>query len=149
MQQSIKTATTPLWFWLVAGLGLVWNIYGVYQFSGTLRSTPESLQAMGMTAEQAQVYASYPWWMTVAFAIGVFAGTIGCIALLMRNRVATPIFLASVIGYCVLCIGDITEGVFAALGSPQIIVLSVVVAIAVGLFLFSRWTFGSRRQTNR
>ena len=148
MQQSIETAKTPLWFWLVAGLGLVWNIYGVYQFTGTLRSTPESLQAMGMTTEQAQVYSSYPWWMTVAFAIGVFGGTAGCIALLIRNRVATPIFLASVIGYCVLYIGDITEGVFAALGSSQIIVLSVVVAIAVGLFLFSRWTFGGQKKAN-
>ena len=56
MQQTIETSKTPLWFWLVAGLGLVWNVYGVYQFTGTLRSTPESLQAMGMTAEQAQVY---------------------------------------------------------------------------------------------
>ena len=146
MQQSIETAKTPLWFWLVAGLGLVWNIYGVYQFTGTLRSTPESLQAMGLTTEQAQVYSSYPWWMTVAFAIGVFGGTAGCIGLLFKKRAATQIFLASLVGYIVLYIGDITEGVFAALGSPQIIVLTVVVAIALGLFLFSRWAFAGRIQ---
>ena len=138
MSQNIEITKTPVWFWLVAGLGLIWNVYGVYQFAGTLRSTPESLQAMGMTAAQAQVYSSYPWWMTVAFAIGVLGGTAGCVALLMKNRTATPIFVASLAGYIVLYIGDVTEGVFAALGSSQVIVLSIVVAIAAGLLWFSR-----------
>jgi hypothetical protein len=45
----------PIWFWLAAGLGLAWNIFGAVQFMGTLNATPESLQAQGLTPEQAQV----------------------------------------------------------------------------------------------
>lgn len=138
MQELTQSNKTPLWFWIVSGLGLIWNVYGVYQFLGTLRSTPESLQAMGMTAEQAQIYSSYPIWMTLAFAIGVFGGVAGCVALLLRHRIATTIFAVSLAGYIVLYIGDITEGVFAALGMSQVIVLTVVVAIAAGLLWFSR-----------
>ena len=45
----------PLWFWGVAALGLAWNIFGAVQFVGTLSATVDSLQAQGLTAEQAAV----------------------------------------------------------------------------------------------
>ena len=138
MQEHTQSNKMPVSFWIISSLGLLWNLYGVYQYIGTLRSTPESLQAMGMTAEQAQLYSSLPVWMTLAFAIGVFGGVAGCVALLLRRRVATPIFAVSLAGYIVLYIGDITEGVFAALGMSQVIVLTVVVIIAAGLLWFSK-----------
>lgn len=128
----------PNWFWVVAILGLAWNVFGVVQFLGSLKATRDSLVASGMTETQAQVMLTYPVWMTIAFAVGTFGGTIGTILLLLRKKLATPVFLVSLIAYIVLYIGDITEGVFAALGTPQITVLTVVVAIAIGLLLLSR-----------
>lgn len=138
MQENTQSNKMPVSFWIISSLGLLWNLYGVYQYIGTLRSTPESLQAMGMTAEQAQLYGALPFWMTLAFAVGVFGGVAGCVALLFRHRVATAIFALSLAGYIVLYIGDITEGVFAALGMSQVIVLTVVVIIAAGLLWFSK-----------
>ena len=138
MTSTTVAAKTPLWFWVAAGLGLAWNVFGAVQFLGSLNATTESLQAQGMTAEQAAVMLGYPVWMTIAFAIGVFGGIIGCILLLLRNRLAYPVFLASLVGYIVLYVGDITEGVFAALGTPQVVVLSVVVLIAAALLWLSR-----------
>jgi hypothetical protein len=123
----------PIWFWIVAALGLIWNAYGVYQFVGTVSATQESMMAMGMTAEQAGVYTSIPFWMTGAFAVGVFGGLLGTVLLLFRNKLATPIFLASLAGYVLLYIGDITEGVFAAIGISQVVILTIVVLIAAGL----------------
>jgi hypothetical protein len=129
---------TPLWFWIVAALGLAWNVFGVVQFLGSLNATQESLQAQGLTAEQAAVMLGYPAWMTIAFAIGVFGGIIGCVLLFLKQQSAVVVFLVSLVGYIVLYIGDVTEGVFAALGAPQVIVLSVVVLIAALLLWFSR-----------
>ncbi len=129
---------TPLWFWIVAGLGLAWNIFGAVQFVGTLSATPESLQAQGLTAEQAAVMLGYPVWMTVVFAVGVFGGTIGCLLMLARKAVALPVFALSLIGYIALYIGDIVHGVFAAMGAPQVVVLSIVVAIAAALWALAR-----------
>jgi hypothetical protein len=133
-----SSSPAPRWFWLAAVLGLAWNVFGVVQFVSSVRSTPESLMEMGMTPEQAQVYASYPIWMTVAFAIGVFGGVVGCVLLLARKKLAAHVFAASLAGYVVLYVGDITEGVFVALGAEQVIVLSLVVAIAALLLWFSR-----------
>lgn len=128
----------PLWFRGAAGLGLIWNAYGVVQYLGSVRATPESLIAGGLTAEQAAVMTGYPLWMTAAFGIGVFAGLAGCVLLLMRLQAALPVFAVSLAGYAALYIGDITQGVFAAMGAPQVIILSLVVAIAALLLWLAR-----------
>ena len=142
MTSTTIAAKTPVWFWVAAGLGLAWNVFGAVQFIGSLNATSESLHAQGMTAEQAAVMLGYPAWMTIAFAIGVFGGIIGCVLLLLRNKLAFPVFLASLLGYIVLYIGDITEGVFAALGTPQVVVLSIVVIIAAALLWLARFAAG-------
>jgi hypothetical protein len=136
---GIPRAKTPSWFWAAAVAGLAWNAYGAQQFFGSLLATPESMMAMGMTIEQASLYSSLPVWMTAAFATGVFGGLAGCTLLLLRKRLATPVFLISLLGYLVLYAGDITEGVFAALGAAQVAILTTVVLIAAGLLWVSRY----------
>ena len=91
-----------------------------------------------LTAEQAAVMLGYPVWMTVVFAVGVFGGAIGCLLMLARSAVAVPVFALSLFGYIALYIGDIIHGVFAAMGTPQVVVLTVVVAIAAGLWAVAR-----------
>ncbi len=118
--------------------GVAWNLYGVVQFLQTLQSTPESLRRMGMTAAQAAVYTSYPAWMTGAFAVGVWGGLAGSALLLARRAWAVPVLALSLLGYLALYVGDITEGVFAALGAPQVAILTTVVAVATALLVWSR-----------
>ncbi len=125
-------------FWSVVGLGLAWNIFGVVQFLASLNANETSLLAQGMTAEQAMVMLNYPVWMTVAFAIGVFGGIIGSVLLAFKSRFTVSVFAISLLAYIVLYVGDITEGVFSALGAPQIIILTFVVVVAAGLLWYAR-----------
>jgi hypothetical protein len=126
-------AKVPLWFWIAAALGLAWNVFGAVQFINSLSATAESLQAQGLSPNQAAVMLGYPAWMTVVFAIGVFGRAIGCLLLIARKAVAVQVFAVSLAGYVALYVGDIVHGVFAALGTPQIVILSVVVLIAAAL----------------
>lgn len=128
----------PLWFWIAAGLGLAWNVFGAVQFFGTLSATTESLTVQGMTPEQAAVMLGYPAWMTAVFAIGVFGGVVGCGLLVARKALAVAVFAASLAAYIALYIGDIVHGVFAALGTPQVVVLTAVVLIAAALLWLAR-----------
>lgn len=123
----------PPWFWAAAGLGVAWNIFGLVQFKGAVTATSESLAAKGMTPEQIDVYMSIPFWMNFAFGVGVIGGLIGSVLMVIKNKAAQPVLLASLVAYVALYIGDIVHGVFAALGPPQVIVLTVVVAIAAAL----------------
>jgi hypothetical protein len=138
MNTANHSEKLPLWFWICTGLGLAWNLFGLAQFLGSLNATQDSLMAGGLTADQAAVMLGYPAWMTVAFAVGVLGGTLGCVLLGLRKALAIPVFAASLVGYILLWIGDALHGVFAALGTPQIVVLTMVVAIALALFLLAR-----------
>jgi hypothetical protein len=138
MDGQAKATSLPSWGWAVAVLGMAWNIFGVLQFVGQVTQTESSMMGAGMTAEQVAVYARLPFWMDLAFGLGTVGGVIGCIFLLLRKRQAVPVFGASLAGYIVLFIGDIVNGVFAAFGASQVVILSTVVAIAAGLFWFAR-----------
>ncbi|QLF70487.1 hypothetical protein FE840_013615 [Peteryoungia desertarenae] len=118
--------------------GIAWNVFGVVQFVGSVTATEASLIASGLTPDQASVMTGYPTWMTVAFAVGVFAGLAGSTLLLLRSTVAKPVLLASLVAYVALWIGDALHGVFGAFGASQVIILTIVVAIAAALFAFSR-----------
>ena len=88
-----------------------------------------------MTAEQANVMLPYPARMTAAFGIGTFGGTLGAPLLLLRRQPPLPALLAA---YILLYIGDIPQGVFAALGTPQITDLTLVMLIAAALLRLAR-----------
>ena len=113
-------------------LGIAWNLFGVVQWALSLGATPESLMGGGLTRAQADLYLALPAWMTLAFAVGVFGGLFGSIALLLRSRRAVPILGVSLAAYLVLFAGDATLGLFAAI-PQQLAILSLVVAIAIAL----------------
>jgi len=127
----------PLWFWISAALGLLWNLFGLFRFSVDSFASVEKLMASGMTQAQASLYTGLPVWMTIVFAVGVIGGTLGCILLLLRKKQAFAVFSASLAGYIALYAGDIALGVFAAFGTPQVAILTSVVLIASALLWLS------------
>ncbi len=137
MTITATSTSMPALIRAIAALGAAWNVFGVIQFWGQLSTTPAMLVAKGMTAAQATLYASLPGWMTIVFAIGVFGGLAGAVLLLIGQRVAPTLLGMSLVGYIALYIGDIIEGVFAAFGTGQVVVLTIVVAIAAALLLLS------------
>ena len=132
----------PAWFWGMAGFGVLWNLYGIYQFIGTLTPAGRSAMAAGMTAVQAQIYFSLPAWMTAVFAIGVFGGLLGSVALAARRAAAVPLLAASLVGYIALFSGDVVFGVFDAM-PDQLAILAFVVVVAIAL-LATAWAARSR-----
>ncbi|MDX2209456.1 MAG: hypothetical protein SFV20_03760 [Sphingopyxis sp.] len=138
MSEQVTFARTPVWFRAVIGLSILWNVFGVYQFATQTFADETMLLNGGMTAAQAALYAGLPVWMPIAFGVGTIGGLIGTLLLLAGRQSATPVLGLSLAGYIVLYIGDMTEGVFAAFGTPQVVILSSVVAIAVGLLMLAR-----------
>lgn len=128
----------PVWLVTAALGGIAWNLFGAVPFVGSVTVANGSLIASGLTPGQAVALTGYPFWMTVAFGAGVSGGLGGSVLLLIRHKMARVVLAAS-LGACVaLWIGDAAQGVFAAMGTPQVIVLTLVVAIAAGLYAASR-----------
>jgi hypothetical protein len=85
------TSTKPsAAFWIISVLALIWNLMGVMMYIMQVTMSPETLQALP-EAEQ-QLYTNIPMWATAAFAIAVWGSTLGCILLLLRKKLANPVF---------------------------------------------------------
>jgi len=57
--------------------------------------TPEMISKLPL--DQQAAYSNVPLWSTIAFAVAVFGGTLGCILLLAKNAFATPTFALSLV----------------------------------------------------
>ena len=87
----------PIWFWIVSVIALIWNGLGVMAYLGRAFATDEMIAALP-EEQQAEFLVEYPAWYTAAFALAVFCGLLGCIALLIRKKWAHPLFVISALG---------------------------------------------------
>jgi len=88
MNEVIGGGRAPGWLRVVAGLGLLWNLYGVYQY----------LMTVGMIGGAAEAAAdATPAWVKGAFAVAVFGGALGCLGLLMLRRWSKLLLLLSLL----------------------------------------------------
>lgn len=126
----------PVWFWIISIAGLVWNLLGVVAYLGQAYMTDEQL-ALLPEADQ-NWYNNVPAWVTAAFAIAVFAGTLGCIALLLRKRWAVPLFMLSLIGVLAQQVYNFFLQDYVAIEGTRMIMPIVVILVAGLLYWYSK-----------
>ena len=131
--QEIKS---PKWFWIVSVLALLWNIMGVMAYLKDAFMSVEDLEKL--TQAERLLYESQPAWATAAFAIAVWGGTLGCIALLLRKKWARPVFLISLIGIVVqLVYAFFLSNSFEVYGPGAVAMPIIVALIGILLVFFS------------
>lgn len=84
----------PTWFWIVAVLGLLWELFGVAMYLMHVGVLPNSQE---MSEAERSLMESSPVWVTGLFAIGVFGGALGTLGLILRKRWARPLLILSLI----------------------------------------------------
>lgn len=119
-------------FWVIGIFALIWNAMGVMAYIGQAYMTDDMLAALP-EAERA-LYENVPAWVTAAFAIAVFAGTLGCILLLLKKKLAKPVFLVSLIAIIVQMTYNLFMSKAAEVYGPGGMVMPIMV-IAIGVFL--------------
>lgn len=103
--QGTKTPGRPWHLWLIGILGGLWSSMGVISFMLTQMKVEAVMSRF--PPQQRQYFESFPMWAVAFWAIGVFSGVVGCLLLLLRNRLAFPVLLASVIGTMVSTLGGL------------------------------------------
>src|SRR6188508_2917607 len=93
----------PWHLWLIGIIGGLWSLMGVLSFMLTQMNVEAVMSRF--PPEQRAYFESFPWWAVAFWAIGVFGGVIGCLLLLLKNRLAFGVLLASVIGTIVCTLG--------------------------------------------
>lgn len=127
----------PRWFWIVSVLALLWNLMGVGAYLQQAFMSIEDLEML--TQEQRLLYESQPAWVTGAFAIAVWGGALGCIALLLRKKWAHPVLLISLVGIVAqMSYVFFMSNSFEVYGPGSAIMPIMIIIIGVALVFFAR-----------
>ena len=127
--ETMGEAKPPTWFWIVSGIGLIWNGLGLMAFFNQMTMD------LGELLEAQRVFhETTPTWATAAFGVAVFGGALGCLALLLRKSWAVPMLL--------ICLAGIVVQIFHALVvsngldvfGPEGLVLPIL-TFSIGVFL--------------
>lgn len=122
-----KLATSTHWsFWFITAITLIWNAMGCINF--IVQLNPEVI-ANYRDSERA-IIESRPMWATIGFALGVFAGALGCLALLLRKTAANFLFIVSLVGVVVTMTHSLGLGISYSLGDILGVLLMPLVVAA-------------------
>ena len=125
IEAQVRTTPGRPWhLWLIGIIGGLWSSMGVISFMLTQMHVEA---VMSQFPPQQRVYfESFPLWAVAFWAIGVFGGVIGCLLLLLKNRLAFHVLLASVAGASVSSLGGLfLLGGMEAMGGTSALGLSL------------------------
>ena len=131
MNESIATPP-PKWFWVVSSIALVWNLLGVMAFVTQMTMDPAALAEL--SDAQRNFYETTPVWATLAFAVVVFGGTLGCVALLLRKSWAFLMLAICLAGIVVQISHSLFIGNGVEVFGPQGLILPAL-TFGIGVIL--------------
>ena len=138
-----ETVKTPWHIWVVGVVAILWNGFGCLDFTLTYAQGDAYLASMGMTEAQMAYFDAMPWWTHVAWAVGVWGGAIGGLLVLLRRRLALPVFIASFVGWLagIIYAGLLSNG-FEAMGAHW--PMQIVIGAACVFFVWYAWAMRMR-----
>jgi hypothetical protein len=132
-----ESSKTPLHFWIVAIVSLLWNAVGAFDYTATKLKLDFYMSQF--TPEQLEYFYGFPAWVVAAWAVGVWGSFLGSVGLVLRQKWAVFLFGASIAGLAVstfynFILTDATE----AMGSGSAIFTGVIWLIVLFLFFYAR-----------
>jgi hypothetical protein len=89
----------PSWFYVAAVILILWECIGCYAYLSQVSMSVADMARLPV-AEQ-EVWKNMPSWVTSAYALAVWIGLAGGIALLLRFKMARPLYMVSLIAVVV------------------------------------------------
>lgn len=133
----------PSWlFWVIALLALLWNAFGVFDYWMTSTGNEEYLKEYD--PKMIEWILGFPAWRKILWMASVAAGLIGAVALVLRKRVASLLFLFN---FVTLLAGFVGHDILMANGiemyGPLGLGMSMVIVAVSGFF----WWWANRAAT--
>ena len=135
---DIPNSELPTSFWIIGGIFLLWNFFGLMIYYDQVTMSPEVL-ADNFNAAQQEFLENMPLWATSAYAIAVTAGVIASLLLLVRNALALPVYVVSFVGVLVQDLNSfvLSDGL-AVWGSSALYLPTLVILLCIIEIWYSR-----------
>ena len=131
MNERVGAAPVPAWFWIVTILAVAWEGFGAYVYLQL------AMTEMGARGESYASMANWQWWV---FAIAVWSGVAGALALVLRSRWASILLVLS------LAAAAIQYGYAAAMGAITSADLPIALTVLVAGMLLVVFASIARRK---
>src|SRR5690606_6686109 len=124
--------------WIIAVFALLWNLIGVFFWISEYFLMTEEIKAT-LSPEQVELMDNSPSWNIYIYGIGVFGAVLASALLLMRKKMALPLFGISLIailivqGYWVFAMDTVGK-----MGPKSLIMPVIVIAIAIFEYYYSK-----------
>lgn len=96
MSSQAINRETPNWIFVASVIFIGWNMTGAIFYLNEMFMGPEMFDTM--SSAQQNFFSSRPAWVTASYATAVWVGLVGAFLLLLRKRLALPVFIVSLIG---------------------------------------------------
>lgn len=141
---NTMTVKTPWHLWVVGVVAVLWNGFGCTDYTLTQLQGEAWLTSMGLTEAQLAYFSAMPAWTHAAWAVGVWGGLLGAILLLLRRKLAVPVFVLSFLGWlagAVYAFG-LSNGL-EVMGDKW--PMQIVIGGACVFFIWYAWSLSKRR----
>ena len=135
--QDNSKISTPWHLWLIGIFALLWSGMGALDY--VMTQTRNEGYMSNFTPEQLEFFYGFPVWVIATWAIAVWGGIVGALLLLMRMRIATWVFLVSLICMVFTAIHNyVFSNGFEVIGDPFSLGFTAAIFLfALGFYLYS------------
>ncbi len=139
MNNAKPKVAIPWHLWVVGVVALLWNAMGALDY--TMTETRNAAYMKDFTAEQLAYFYSFPKWVVATWALSVWGGVAGSVALLLRSRWAVPIFTLSLATMAMTFTHNFvfTDGLAVMGGATALAFTAAIIAVGIALVFYSRW----------
>lgn len=132
-----ETEATPKHLWIIGVITLLWNMMGAYDYLMT--QTRNEAYLAKFEPAQLDYFYSFPTWLVFFWALAVWSSILGSILLLMRRRLAVPVFMVSLGSMVITAIYNFGFSAgMEMMGFTGLVFTVVIFCVALGLLLYSR-----------
>lgn len=136
--QKSETGHTPRHLWIVGVAALLWSAMGAMDY--VMTQTKNEAYLSSYTPEQLEFFYGFPAWLIAFWAIAVWGGVLGSILLLLRKRLAVPVYLASLVAMVITTIQNygFSNGLEVVGDAFSLIFSGVIFLTTVALYVYAR-----------
>ena len=120
----------PWHLWPVGVLALLWNAAGAYTIM-----TAQAGRLAGVAPDEAAYYAAQPTWFVVVTDVALIAAIAAAAALLLRSRLAVPLFSISLAAIAVTAAYDLAVGTSRMYANQAALIVTIVIWLLAALQL--------------
>jgi hypothetical protein len=129
---------TPWHVWAVGIAAVIWNGFGAMDYLMTQTRNEQYMSQF--TPEQLEYFYAFPAWVVACWAIAVWGALLGSVLLLMRRRLAVPVFLVALVAFVLTAIYNyvLSAGLEVMGDAFSLAFTGVIFVVSVALYLYAR-----------